>query len=300
MKKVVLIGIGNVGKAFIYSCINDNPSINEIVVIDNNRDRLIGEVLDLKDASIISSSNINIRIGDYKDCASADIVVITAGVNQDKNDTRLDLINKNDKIIKDITLNVVSSGFNGIFVVVTNPLDIMCYLVRKYSNFPSNKIIGTGTLLDTIRLKNLLKNRFNVNSDDINCYVLGEHGDSSFILWSKATLGNLSLKSLISKEDEEIFEMEVRRQAYKIINHKGETSLAIGVCINKIVKAILLDEDKIYPVSSPVDDIYISMPSVINKSGIKGIMSIKMNEEEEKKFEHSKNVIKENIKKIEV
>lgn len=299
MNRVVIIGCGNVGMAYAYALVNQNIRVDELVLIDINREKVLGEVMDLNHASIFSSHKINVRAGEYSDCKNANIVVITAGANQEKNETRMDLINKNDKVIKNITLNVVDSGFKGIFLVATNPVDVMAYLVRKYSNFTSNKIIGSGTIIDTTRLKYILSNKLQINPSNIHASVIGEHGDSEFVLWSKAEVGNLKVDNFISKNDMDIIEDEVKNLAYKIINYKGETSYAIGMCLTKITNSILNNEELILTVSSPVEEIYIGYPSVINSDGIKGVMKMTLSNEENIKFENSKAVIRNAIRNLE-
>ena len=298
MKKVVVIGLGNVGMAYVNDLINTNLA-DEIVLIDLDRDKILGEAMDLSHAATVFNSNINIKAGDYKDCFNADLVVITAGLNQEKGETRLNLINRNDEIIKSIVKEVMQSGFDGIFLVATNPVDIMTYSVRKYSGLPHNKVIGTGTLLDTERLKYLLSKKIHVSTENIHAYVLGEHGDSSFVVWSKSTIGMVPILDTVSKEDLDAIEYETKHLGYKIIDYKNETSYGVAMCMIKITKAIFKDENVVLNVSSPVDGIYISMPSVINKTGIKGTMKIDFNEEESIKFENTKNIIKDAIKSME-
>lgn len=299
MNKVVLVGMGNVGASYAYSLINQKTSVDELVLIDINKDKVLGDLLDLNHGLVLTESKIRLKHGDYSDCMDADIVIIAAGANQKKNETRLDLLNKNSKIVKEITENVVKNGFRGIFLVATNPVDIMTYVVRKYSNFSSNKVIGSGTILDTTRLKYYLSQRLQINAKNIDAYVLGEHGDSSFVLWSKAHAGVIAINNLLSNDDKDIIETEVKRAAYKIINYKGETSYGIAECLVKLTEAIINDENIIYTVSAPVDDIYIGMPAVINKYGIKGVIKVNFSKEEEEKYNKSYKTLKDTINKME-
>ena len=298
MKKIVVVGCGNVGMAYINDLINAKL-VDEIVLIDLNRDKILGQAMDLSHAATVFNSNIRIKAGSYKDCFGADIVAICAGLNQEKGESRLNLIKRNDKIIKSIVKEVLQSGFSGIFLVATNPVDIMTYAVKKYSNFPGSKVIGTGTLLDTERLKFLLSQKINVNTENIHAYVLGEHGDSSFAVWSKSTIGMVNVKETVQEDDLEIIEYEAKHLAYKIIEYKGETSYGVAMCLLKITKAILNDENIVLNVSSPVDGIYIGMPSVINKDGIKGTMRINFTEEEKEKYDKSIEIIRKAIKELE-
>lgn len=299
MNKVVLVGMGNVGASYAYSLINQKTSVDELVLIDINKDKVLGDLLDLNHGLVLTESKIRLKHGDYSDCMDADIVIIAAGANQKENETRLDLLNKNSKIVKEITENVVKNGFRGIFLVATNPVDIMTYVVRKYSNFSSNKVIGSGTILDTTRLKYYLSQRLQINAKNIDAYVLGEHGDSSFVLWSKAHAGVIAINNLLSNDDKDIIETEVKRAAYKIINYKGETSYGIAECLVKLTEAIINDENIIYTVSAPVDDIYIGMPAVINKYGIKGVIKVNFSKEEEEKYNKSYKTLKDTINKME-
>ena len=299
MKKVVVVGCGNVGMAYISNLISNKGLVNEIVLIDINREKILGEVMDLSHAATVYNNNVKIKAGTYKDCYNADIVVITAGVNQEKNQTRLDLINKNKKIISSITNEIIQSGFDGIFVMATNPVDVMSYVVKEISHFPTNKIIGVGTLLDTERLKFLLSQKIHVNTENIHAYVLGEHGDSSFAVWSKSTIGMVPIIDTVSKDDLDAIEYEVQKLAYKIIEYKGYTNYGVGMCLHKITKAILNDENVVLNVSSYVDGIFIGMPSVIGKDGVKGTMKISFNEEEQEHYDRSRKVIRDAIDSME-
>lgn len=298
MKKVVVVGLGNVGMAYVSDLVNTKLA-DEIVLIDLDRNKILGESMDLAHAATVFNTNIKIKVGEYKDCFNADLVVISAGLNQEKGETRLNLINRNEEIIKSIVKEVMQSGFDGIFLVATNPVDIMCYAVRKYSGLPHNRIIGTGTLLDTQRLKYLLSQKIQVNTENIHAYVVGEHGDSSFVVWSKSTVGMVPILDTVSKDDLEAIEAETKHLGYKIIDYKGETSYGVAMCLIKITKAIFNDENIVLNVSSPVEDIYMSMPSVINKDGIKGTMKIDFNEEELEKYNKTKKVIKDAIEGME-
>ena len=300
MKKIVVVGLGNVGMAYVNDLINAKDLVDEIALIDIDRDKVVGESMDLSHSATVIKSKTKVYAGEYKDCFNADIVVITAGKNQDKNESRLDLVSKNEEVIKSIVKEVMKYGFSGIFIVATNPVDVMSYAVSKYSKLPSNRVIGTGTLLDTERLKYLLSQKINISTENIHAYVLGEHGDSSFAVWSKSTIGMVPISSTVSMEDLEIIENEMKRQAYKIIDYKGYTNYGVANCILRITKAIINNENVVLNVSSPVDNIYISMPSVINKDGIKGTMKINFTEEELEKYNKSKKIIENAIESLEV
>lgn len=298
--KVVIIGCGNVGMSFAYALVNQRTYVNELVLIDINTKKLEGEVMDLNHCLTYSPSKINVKQGDYSECKDAKIVVIAAGANQDVGETRMDLIHKNSKIFKDIVDSVMNSGFNGIFLVSTNPLDVMTYLTYKYSGLPNNKVLGTGTTLDTARLKYLISERVGVNPKDIHAYVMGEHGDSEFVPWSNANIALKHINYYLREEDKKQIENDVRNSAYEIIERKGATYYGIGMCLVRITNAILGDENLILSVSAydKDNDIYISTPAIVNSNGIKEKIFVPFNQEEIKKMENSISVIKEAINNL--
>lgn len=299
--KVVIIGCGNVGMSYAYSLINQGSRIDELVLIDINKERLIGEVADLNHALVYSPLKVDIKVGDYSDCKGAKIIVIAAGANQKDGETRLDLINKNSIIFKDIITNVMKYNFNGIFLVATNPLDVMTYLTYKYSNLDTNKIIGSGTALDTARLQYMIGNKLNINPKDINAYVVGEHGDSEFVPWSSASIAQQNINNFLSNDDMNSIALEVKNSAYDIIKRKGATYYGIASTLSKLTNAILEDENLIFTVSNydPENKIYISTPCIINKGGIVKRIFIELNNDETKKLQNSIDVIKDAINKIE-
>ena len=298
--KVVIIGCGNVGMSYAYALFNQRTYVNELVLIDINTKKVEGEVMDLNHCLAYSPSKINIKLGDYSDCKDAKIVVIAAGANQNSGETRMDLINKNSKIFKGIVEGVMNSGFNGIFLVATNPLDVMTYLTYKYSGLPHNKVLGTGTTLDTARLKYLISDKVGVSPKDIHAYVMGEHGDSEFVPWSNANIALKHINYYLTEEEKVKIENDVRNSAYKIINRKGATYYGIGMCLVRITNAILGDENVILSVSAydKENDIYISTPAIVNNSGVKEKIFVPFNQEETEKIKKSINVIKEAINKI--
>lgn len=300
MNKIVLIGCGNVGMSYAYALLNQSTSVNELVLIDLNKERIIGEVMDLNHCLAFAPNKIDIKAGDYSDCKDATIVVIAAGANQEKGETRMDLIDKNSKIFKDIINKVMKSGFNGIFLVATNPLDVMTYLTYKYSNLSSNKIIGTGTSLDTARLRYMIAEKINISPKNVHAYVIGEHGDSEFVPWSNANIGLQNIKDYLNDNElKEIYE-NVKNAAYEIINRKGATYYGIGMCLVRITNAILNNENSVITVSTydKENDVFIGLPAIINKKGIKDKIYVNLNEEETKKLQNSIDIIKEAINKI--
>ena len=300
--KVVLIGCGNVGMSYAYATLNQRTYVNELVLIDLNEERIEGEVMDLNHCLAFAPSKINIKVGSYDDCKDAKIVVICAGANQNVGETRMDLINKNSRIFKTIVTSVMQSGFNGIFLVATNPLDVMTYLTWKYSGLPANRIIGSGTILDTSRLRYLIGNKLNISPKNVHAYVIGEHGDSEFVPWSNATIGIQPIRKFLSDDILNAVQKEVKDAAYEIIKRKGATYYGIGMCLVRITNAILGDENSIITVSTYDKDnkIFIGFPSIINKNGIASRVYLDLNEDEKVKLQNSIDVIKRAISGIKV
>ena len=298
--KVVIVGCGNVGMSYAYALFNQRTYVNELVLIDINTKKVEGEVMDLNHCLAYSPSKIDIKLGTYDDCKDAKIVVIAAGANQNPGETRMDLINKNSKIFEGIVESVMSSGFDGIFLVATNPLDVMTYLTYKYSGLPHNKVLGTGTTLDTARLKYLISEKVGVSPKDIHAYVMGEHGDSEFVPWSNANIALKHINYYLTEEEKKKIENDVRNSAYEIINRKDATYYGIGMCLVRITNAILGDENVILSVSAydKEHDIYISTPAIVNNSGVKEKIFVPFNQEETEKIKNSINVIQEAINKI--
>lgn len=295
MNKIVIIGCGNVGMSYAYALVNQKCNVDELVLVDINEDKAIGEAADLNHSIPYSPNNLTIKAGDYSDCKDASIVMIAAGANQDVGETRLDLIHKNTKIFKSIIDNVLASGFNNIFLIATNPVDAMSYITYKNSNLPASKIIGTGTSLDTARLRYILSRRFEIMPQNVHAYVLGEHGDSEFVAWSSAMIGSVKIDSLLNKKEKEEISDSVRNSAYEIIKKKGNTSYGIGMCLVRITNAILNDENAIITVSAFDKDVYISSPCIINKKGIKRRLKIELTDQEQELYNKSKEVIRNSL-----
>ena len=238
-----------------------------------------------------------------------DIVVICAGVPQLDGETRRDLLQKNYKVFKTIVKPIVENGFNGVFLVASNPVDVMTQVVLELSGFPSEKVIGSGTSLDTARLRYMMGDYFKVNPRNVHAYVMGEHGDSEFVAWSSAMLSVLPIHELESHSDEMMRDLDeiavnVRESAYKIIKAKKATYYGIGMVLARLTRAILNDENSIFTVSAYLNGeyshsgFYIGVPALINRSGIRKILEIPLDDEEKKNFEASASVIKEMIDEI--
>ena len=298
--KVVIIGCGNVGMSYAYALINQRTYVNKLILIDINKERVEGEVMDLNHCLPYAPSKISINIGDYNDCKDARIVVIAAGANQKPGETRTDLINKNASIFKEIVNNVMASGFDGIFLVATNPLDVMTYLTYKYSGLPSSRVIGTGTSLDTARLQLIIGKKLCINPKNIGAYVIGEHGDSEFIPWSNANISLQNIKEFFTQEELKQIESDVRNAAYEIINKKGATYYGIGMALVRITNAILGNENTILALSvyDKENDVYVGLPAILNKDGVERRVYLKLTEEESQKLKNSIDIIKENINSL--
>ena len=253
-RKIVLVGTGFVGMSMAYSILNQG-GIDELVLIDIDKEKAEGEAMDLSHGIPCSANEMEIYAGDYSDCNDATIVVITAGIAQKQNQTRLELAKTNAKIVKQITQNVVASGFSGIFLIASNPVDLMTYVVCKVSGFPTQKVIGSGTVLDTARLRYLIGKKLNISTKNVHAYIMGEHGDSSFVSWSNSYVGCKTLQEIMLDNEQDLINLEqiyteVQQAAYEIINRKKATYYGIGLALTKLVKAILNDENGIYTVST--------------------------------------------------
>ena len=303
-RKVVLIGTGMVGMSFAYSLVNQGGICNELVLIDVNKKRAIGEAMDLNHGLAFAKSNMKIYCGEYSDCKDADIVVIAAGVAQKENETRLDLLKRNTEVFRSIITPVVKSGFDGIFVVATNPVDIMTRVTYELSRFGASKVIGTGTSLDTARLRYLLGDYFTVDPKNIHAYVIGEHGDSEFVPLSQVMLATKRVQGILDDdkngytyEGMQRIEEEVRTAAYKIIEAKSATYYGIGIALTRIVKAILGDENSVLTVSAKLSGeygtkgVFIGVPSIIGRNGVKEIVELELTDEEKEKFLSSAKVL---------
>lgn len=300
INKVVIIGCGNVGMSYAYSLLNQKTKVTDIVLVDLNYERTVGEAMDLNHGMPFSPSKIKIKAGTYADCSDASIVCIAAGANQAPGETRLDLLHKNNTIFESIITQVTKSGFKGIFLVATNPVDIMTYITYKHSNFPKSRVIGSGTTLDTARLRYLIGDQLNINSKNVHAYVMGEHGDSEFVAWSNAYVGSNPVTDHLNQTKLDSISDQVKNAAYEIISRKGATYYAIGMVLVRITNAILDDENTILTVSAYNEehDIYIGMPSVVNRHGVEKVIEINLNEEEQVKFNESISIIRKEVNKL--
>lgn len=302
-RKVVLVGAGDVGVACAYSLINLGIT-DHLAIIDIDEKKLLGNVMDLNHGVVWAQSRTRVTMGTYADCADAAIVIITAGAAQKPGETRLDLVDKNAAIMKSIVDNVMGAGFDGIFLVATNPVDVLTYAVWQYSGLGSHRVIGSGTVLDSARFRFMLGELYEVAPSSIHAYIIGEHGDTELPVLSSATVAGVSMRRMMEKDPElapqleKIFE-DTRDAAYRIIDAKGSTSYGIGMGLTRITRAILENQDVALPVSAHLhgkygqDDIYIGVPAVINRGGIRRVVELELNEHETQLFNHSADTLRQ-------
>lgn len=307
-QKIILIGDGAVGSSYAYALVNQNIG-QELGIIDVNRDKAEGDVMDLNSALAFTAPK-KIYVADYADCHDADLIVYTAGASQKPGETRLDLTEKNLRITKDVVEKVMASGFNGIFLVATNPVDILTYAVYKLSGLPAHKVIGSGTSLDSARFRQAIADVLDVDVRNVHGYIIGEHGDTEFPVWSHANVAGLQISEWVNDnpdtDEKELIDLffSVRDAAYEIIEKKGATFYGIGVSLARITRAILNNEQAVLPLSVFLEghygeqDIYIGTPAIINNVGIKHIVEIPLNDSEKDKMKHSAATIREHLKEV--
>jgi len=302
-RKIVLIGTGMVGMSYAYALLNQNLC-DELVLIDINKKRAEGEAMDLNHGVAFSGGNMEIYAGEYTDCCNADLVVLTAGLPQKEGQNRLDLLKENRKIFETILQSVLENGFHGIFLVATNPVDIMTRIVYEISDFPPEKVIGTA------RLRYLLGEKFMIDPRNMHAYVMGEHGDSEFVPWSQAMMTTKPIFDLCGETEgchfQELLELEeeVRMAAYKIIEAKKATYYGIGMAMARITKAIFGNEYSVLTVSAHLqgeygeNGIYIGIPCVVNRMGIQRIVELPLGSEEKQRLHSSCETLENTYREI--
>lgn len=306
MSRVAVIGAGAVGTTFAYSLMISGLA-EEIVLIDNNQIRAEGEAMDLMQGQPFIKP-VKIWAGQYPDCLKADLVVITAGAKQKPSEPRLNLVERNVAILKNIVQSVLQSGFSGIFLVVSNPVDILTYFTWKFSGFEREKVIGSGTVLDSARFRQLLAEHCHIASQSVHAYIIGEHGDSEVAAWSLTNIAGIKFKDYCphcnnlncqkANVMNDIFN-QVKTAAYKIIEAKGATYYAIGLALVSIVQAILRNENRVMPISSvlenyyQIQDVALSIPTIVNSKGASKILKVPLEEQEIKALQNSARILKE-------
>lgn len=304
--KIILVGDGAVGSSFAYAATLMGIG-RELGIIDINEKKAEGDAMDLSDVLSFSSPK-EIYKADYSDCKDAEVVVITAGSPQKPGETRLDLVDKNLKIFKDMIGKIRDSGFEGIYLIASNPVDILTYATYKYSGADVARVIGTGTTLDSSRFKKEIANLVGIDPRSVDAYILGEHGDTEFPVWSHTNIGGLPLYEWVSKHSDidelallQTFE-KVKNSAYEIIDKKGATFYGIGAALARLVGAIINDENSVYCTSSYLDgeygqkDIYLGVPTVIGKKGVKWVIDVPLTDTEKERMDESAGTLRKIMK----
>lgn len=308
--KVAIVGAGNVGSSFAFALMISGLS-REIVLIDNNPARAAGESMDLNHGGSFGKP-VQIYSGGYEDCSGADVIVITAGARQAPGETRLDLTGRNTEIFRTIIPRIIRHNGNAILLIVTNPMDVLTYATLKISGFPANRVMGSGTVLDSSRFRYLISEHCSIDPRNIHAYIIGEHGDSEVPVWSLANIGGIPFaqycsmcgKGCADRGDlNRIFE-DVRNAAYKIIEAKGATYYGVAMALVRIVQAILGDENSILPVSTLVRDYYgisevcLGLPSIINREGVNNSLGLNLSALEQRQLGESAKTLKRIIEQL--
>lgn len=310
LKKVALIGTGFVGMSFAYALMNSGEC-DQLVLIDINKVKAHGEAMDMNHGLPFAKRNMLIFDGEYCDCCDADIVIIAAGVNQKEGEDRIALLHRNYEVFRSIIDPVTKSGFNGIFLVATNPVDIMTKITLELSGFDPSRVIGSGTTLDTARLRYLLGDYFSIDPRNVHAYVIGEHGDSEIVPWSQAYVTTKSVFDIIDHsngkfklEDLNNISKNVTSAAQEIIRAKSATYYGIGMALVRIVRAIFGDEKSALTCSVllngqyGINGVYAGLPAIIGRNGVEDIIVLDLKEDEEKAFKDSCNFLKETAEQI--
>lgn len=309
--RIAIVGVGNVGATFAYALLISGLA-GEIVLIDHNKVKAEGEAMDLKHA-VPHTHTTKIWAGNYSDCKRAAITVITAGSSQKPGETRLDLVHRNYEIFRTIIPEIMKHNPNGILLIASNPVDILSYASWKISGLPAQRVIGSGTILDTARFRSMLSHHAGVDARSVHAYIIGEHGDSEVPVWSLANIAGMDVREYCRQNcldyDPSIFQKifeDTRDAAYEIIQRKGATYYAIGSGLVRIVEAILRGQDTVLSVSTlitdfyGINDVFLSLPCVIGQNGIKQAMHLKLNETEQKGIINSARVLKEILKDLDL
>lgn len=308
--KIAVIGCGLVGSSTAFSLVTQGVC-DEILMIDINEERALGEVLDLRDTIKYLDRNVKIRTAAYEDCRDVDIIIITAGAPPKAGQTRLDTLDISARIVKSIVEPVMASGFDGIFLVVSNPVDMIAYYVYKLSGLPKNQIIGTGTALDSSRLQNFIAEMVNVDPRSVYAYSMGEHGDTQMVPWSTVTIAGKPFFDIIQDNKELVGDVDLdeivkktTKEGWEIYNRKGTTYYGIASACVGIIKAILYDENRIIPVSTLLEGeygqhgVFAGVPTILNRTGASDVLEIHMTEDELRRFQSSVALIREYSLKI--
>ena len=298
--KVMIVGTGNVGASIAFGIMNQRTSVNEIILTDIIAKDAEGEAMDLRDALAVAPSYVKVKNGTYKDARDCDVVVITAGAAQKPGETRMELLAKNVNILQGMIEQIMASGFNGIFLIVTNPMDVLTYYAFRFSGLPAEKVIGSGTVLDSARLRTRIAGYLNVNPKSVHAYQVGEHGDTELTLWSLADFGGQSITKLLDRNTRSDISDYVRNEAYDIIEKKGATYYGIATCVIDILNCIFNDELRVLPISSydNFSDTSFGWPTVVGRTGIIRRLDLKISEHEGIELQKSINALKKAISSV--
>lgn len=309
-RKVAIVGTGLVGSTTAFSLITQGVC-DEVMMIDINKERAYGEMLDLQDSIEYLNRNVKITTGTYEDCGDVDIIVITAGAPPKPGQSRLDTLELSAQICRSIVNPIMASGFDGIFIVISNPVDMITHYVQFLSGLPKNQVIGTGTAIDSARLKNLIAKLVKVDPRSVHAYSMGEHGDSQMVPWSTVTVAGKPFYDVIADNKELVGDVDLdelvhktAKEGWEIYNRKGTTYYGIATACAGIIKAILNDENRIIPVSTLLEgeygekDVYVGVPTILNRTGAADVLEIHMTPGELARFKESVSVIRENTNKL--
>ena len=309
-RKVAIVGCGLVGSTTAFSLVTQGVC-DEVMLIDINEERAYGEMLDMRDSIEYLNRNVKVKTGTYAECGDMDIIVITAGAPPKQGQTRLDTLEMSAKIAKSIVEPIMKSGFDGIFIAISNPVDIIAHYIYKLSGLPKNQVIGTGTAIDSARLQNMIAQTVNVDPRSVHAYSMGEHGDSQMVPWSTVTIAGKPFYDVIADNKELVGDVDLDELVYRttqegweIFNRKGTTYYGIVTACVGVIKAILNDENRIIPVSTLLEgeygerDVYAGVPTVLNRSGAYNVLEIHMTPGELAHFKESTRVIREYTDRI--
>lgn len=309
-RKVAIVGCGLVGSTTAFSLITQGIC-DEVIMIDINKERACGEMMDLQDCIEYLNRNVKVRTGGYEDCGDVDIIVITAGAPPKQGQTRLDTLDISAKICKSVVDPIMTSGFDGIFIVISNPVDIITHYVQFLSGLPKNQVIGTGTAIDSARLQNMIAQLIKVDPRSVHAYSMGEHGDSQMVPWSTVTVAGKPFYDVIADNKELVGDVNLDELVYRttqegweILNRKGTTYYGIATACAGVIKAILNDENRIIPVSTLLEgeygesNVYAGVPTVLNRTGAADVLEIHMTPGELARFKESVALIREYTDKI--
>lgn len=309
--KVAIVGTGLVGSSTAFSLVTQGVC-DEVLMTDINKERAIGEAMDLNHSIEYLNRNVKVKATDYGEYGDVDVVVITAGAPPKPGQSRLDTLGMTADIVKSIVNPIMESGFKGFFIIVSNPADIIAYYVYKLSGLPKSHVLSTGTSIDTARLKNFIGELVDVDPRSVQGYSMGEHGDSQMVPWSHITVGGKSFLKVLEDNKDRFPNVDLKElvkdtaeAGWEVYKRKGTTYYAIATATVGIIKAILNNENRIIPVSTllegeyGVNGVFAGVPAILNSNGVKEVVEIHLNEEEENNFKNSINVIKEYVEKLE-